>query len=114
MTMLDQEKEVIFTSETIKKCDELAKVYLFVNDKEVKKKTLIPELQSVVYKETGFVGGTLFVCLDGTVLFTPNFMSKRAQIKAFENGLRTDPTMLLERRHCLEDEIFGDPEALED
>lgn len=88
------------TSEEVRQCDLAALEYLMISPKELQKsKELIPRLQSVYYREVSADGGALLVCTDGSILFAGSFVSKGNHFMAFENGLRTSSTLLLERKN---------------
>lgn len=89
-----------FDDDLVKKCDEIAQSYL---DK-VKTKKVLPEYHSIQYVEK-HSGDILLVCADGTFLFTPNELGSRLNIKAFCNGLRSDPQALQNRSDAREWEL---------
>lgn len=105
MTMLEDQK-TSFTKEILETFDKVAEYYLFLNEKDTKKRKIYEDLKSVLYKEKGSLGGSLFICLDGSVLFAANCVSRKVHVTALEQGIRTNPKMLFERRYKLEEELF--------
>jgi hypothetical protein len=92
------------TLEETRMCDELAQKYLMISLKDLKKSRKIqPKFHSVYYKESSAEGGALLVCTDGSVLFAGSFVPKNSHFLAFENGLRTNAALLLERKSLNEE-----------
>lgn len=90
--------------EEIRACDEIAQKYLMGSLKDLKKSRKVqPKFQSVYYKESSAEGGALLVCTDGSILFAGSFVSKNCHFLAFENGLRTNAALLLERKSLNEE-----------
>lgn len=85
-------------------CDELAQKYLMISLRDLKKsKKVHPKFQSIYYKESSAEGGALLVCTDGSILFAGSFVPKNSHFLAFENGLRTNAELLLERKSLNEE-----------
>jgi hypothetical protein len=92
------------TLEEIRMCDEIAQDHLMISLKDLKKSRKIqPKLQSVYYKESSAEGGALLVCTDGSLLFAGSFVPKNSHFLAFENGLRTNAKLLLDRKSLNEE-----------
>lgn len=90
----------VFDNETIQKCDKIAKSYL----ENIKTKRILSEYHSIQYVEN-HSGDILLVCVDGSILFTPGELGSRMNIKAFCNGLRSDPQALQNRSDAREWEL---------
>lgn len=92
------------TADEEKFCDELAQKYLMISLRDLKKsKKVHPKFQSIYYKESSAEGGALLVCTDGSILFAGSFVPKNSHFLAFENGLRTNADLLLERKSLNEE-----------
>lgn len=102
----------IFQPQELLALDERAKRLLFLRDKDLRKRRIVHELQSVIYTEPGAYGGYLLICRDGSMLFGPKTMGKSFHRMAFESGLRTSEESLIERKCSLEEEIFSLSEEL--
>jgi len=90
----------VFDETLIIECDKIAHTYL----ESVKTKKVLPEYHSIQYVEK-HSGDILLVCADGTLLFTPGELGKALNIKAFCNGLRSDPQALENRSAAREWEL---------
>lgn len=87
------------TLEEIRMCDEIAIKYLMISPQNLKKSRKIQaKFKSVYYKESSTEGGSLLVCTDGSMLFAGSFVPKNSHFLAFENGLRTNSELLLQRK----------------
>lgn len=96
------EDRVKLTEDEVSFCDQEALKYLMISPKELSRfKEEVPRLQSVYYRESSADGGALLVCTDGSILFAGSFISRGCHIMAFENGLRTSSTLLLERKNSV-------------
>jgi hypothetical protein len=88
-----------FTKDEIKRSDEIAMNHLMITKRTLlKNRKNVERLQSVYYKEASRDGGALLVCTDGSMLFAAGFVSKDSHFLAFENGFRTKPSLLIERK----------------
>lgn len=98
-TVAQSENYPALTLEEERICDEIAQIHLMISLRELKKsKKIQPKLQSIYYKESSSDGGALLVCTDGSLLFAGSFVPKNSHFLAFENGLRTNAGLLLERK----------------
>lgn len=89
------------TADEIQECDQIALYYLQLEDKELKGKKVLHNLESVYYKEKGDEGA-LIVCRDGSILFANYLMVPFGKHKlAFEDGLRSSKVNLEKRKYAI-------------
>lgn len=81
----------MISKDLLEKCDHLAETYLVA----IEERKAFSAYPAVQYVEAGS-GDILLVCEDGSLLYTPAELGKKINIKAFENGLRSDPEALKE------------------
>ncbi len=89
--------EFVFEKSSIEICDAIAENYF----ENIKKSRQFPEYHSIQYVEEDS-GDLLLVCVDGSFLFTPEELGSVMNIKAFKNGLRSDPQALQNRSNIRE------------